>query len=202
MRGSESMDVMIENSSSIRRMWNRNVILIAGLLSIAVLSCGRAVAAPRPDYDVKAENLSLFAHFVTWPSNAFVSGKSPLVIGVLGGGLPGHRLEDEALKIGTTIGRPISVVRSSRMEDLEDCHILFVSKSEASRVPGVLKACEGRPVLIVGETEGFAESGGVINFFIKDNRVRMEINTGEAQKKSLKISSQLLGIAKIVGKRE
>jgi len=53
-------------------------------------------------------------------------------------------------------------------------------------------------VLTVGETDRFAQSGGVINFILEENKVRFEINSETAARARLKISSKLLALARIV----
>ena len=53
-------------------------------------------------------------------------------------------------------------------------------------------------VLLVGESDGFAEAGGAIQFTLEDNRVRFTINADVADRAGLKFSSRLLALAKIV----
>jgi hypothetical protein len=50
----------------------------------------------------------------------------------------------------------------------------------------------------VGENPGFAEGGGVVNFLIREGRVRLEINIGAAERERLRISAKLLKLAEIV----
>ncbi len=52
--------------------------------------------------------------------------------------------------------------------------------------------------MTVGETEGFAQAGGVINFTVEESKVRFEINVTTAERAHLKISSKLLALAKVV----
>jgi hypothetical protein len=52
--------------------------------------------------------------------------------------------------------------------------------------------------LTVGETEHFARRGGIINFKMQDNKVRIEINPAAAARAHLKISPDLLELAEIV----
>ena len=61
-----------------------------------------------------------------------------------------------------------------------------------------MSGLDDREVLTVGEIEGFARRGGMINFYLEGNRVRFEINPAAAQRGRLKISSQLLGLGKII----
>jgi hypothetical protein len=47
---------------------------------------------------------------------------------------------------------------------------------------------------IVNHSE-FLRSGGIINFVVKDNKTRFEINIAAAKRTNLKISSKLLRLA-------
>jgi hypothetical protein len=51
--------------------------------------------------------------------------------------------------------------------------------------------------LTVGEAEGFAISGGVINFYTQNNKLRFEINPDAAERAGLRISSQLLRLSRV-----
>lgn len=53
-------------------------------------------------------------------------------------------------------------------------------------------------MLTIGEPDGFAAMGGCIGFVVGDERVQFEINPDAANRGDLKISSQLLRLAKIV----
>ena len=52
----------------------------------------------------------------------------------------------------------------------------------------------------MGEAEDFTANGGVINFKLKDARVRIEIDTAAAERAKLRISSKLLSLAEITKK--
>ena len=54
------------------------------------------------------------------------------------------------------------------------------------------------PVLTVGEVEGFAEQGGMVNLLAGPNRIVMEINREVANRAGLSVSSQLLKLAKLI----
>ena len=51
----------------------------------------------------------------------------------------------------------------------------------------------------MSETAGFAQRGGMINFYLVGNKVRFEINPAAAREEGLRLSSQLLSVGKIVG---
>jgi len=82
------------------------------------------------------------------------------------------------------------------------CQIVFVSSSEIPHLADIIEAVQGENVLLVGETNGFAASGGTIEFTLEDDRVRFAINTDAADRSGLKFSSKLLALAKIVHDQE
>ena len=50
----------------------------------------------------------------------------------------------------------------------------------------------------MGEAEHFVQDGGMIEFFLEDNKVRFNINLDAAERAKLKISARLLALAKTV----
>jgi hypothetical protein len=149
------------------------------------------------EYQVKAAFLFQFMQFVEWPEPALGDPSLPICIGVLGRDPFGPALE-EVTRNEKAQNRPIVVRRSQNAGDLQDCHLVFVSSSEMPRAAQVIAAFGERPVLTVGDTHGFARQGGIMNFFLEGQRVRFEINAGEARQAGLRISSQLLGLGRPV----
>lgn len=174
-------------------------IRFAGPLAVLFLLTPAARGAPQSasEYEVKAEFLHRFSQFVAWPSEAFASEDAPLVIGVLGRDPFGARLE-AVVADARAAGRPYAVRRFKTADELAPCHILFIPASEEPRLGWVLEKLKGTPTLTVGETRGFARRGGAINFLLEGDRLRFEINATAAEAAGLKVSSQLLKLAKAV----
>ncbi len=77
--------------------------------------------------------------------------------------------------------------------------ILFIAKSEASRLDQILKAAGGADILTVGEAAGLAWADGVaVNFVLKEGTVKFEISEKALDKTRLKVGSQLLKLAILV----
>ena len=178
----------------------------AGLRILLGLAAGALAFAPREapaqlavskEYQVKAAFLFNFVQFVEWPPGAFTNSDTPICIGVLGEDPFGTALE-ETVRGETVHNRKLIVERSRRVENLKDCHLIFISKSETERVPEILGDLDPVPVLTVSETQGFAQRGGIINLYLAGNKVRFEINPAVARRKGLKISSELLRLGKII----
>jgi hypothetical protein len=159
-----------------------------------------ALAAPLAaqssrEYDLKAVFLFNFVTFVEWPPAARPD-KGPFIIGVLGHDPFGATLDD--VIAGEKIREsPLQVRRCRTVEEALECHILFISSSEAGRLPSIMRRLQGRPILTVADMPNFLESGGVIGFSTQ-GRIQLHINVPAAQRAGLVVSSKLLRVAKVV----
>lgn len=171
--------------------------LRAGLL-LAVLGTPAAVfgGPTLGEYQAKAAFLYNFTKFVEWPPQVFATPAAPLQICVLGDDPFGASLD--ALAERSTQGRALVIRRVATPGQGAACQILFIAASEEARLPQLLAALAARPVLTVADVPGFAEAGGMINLSVDESRVRMEINVEAAQRAGLRISSQVLRLARIV----
>ena len=171
--------------------------LLRRVFLLLLASAGLAFAqetAPL-EYELKAAFLDNFVKFVEWPPEAFAVARSPLTICVYGTDPFGTSLD--GVVRGESLGeRSLLIQRPEKLDELRDCHVLFVSRSERQRMPEVLARVEGTPVLTVGDTDGFLRAGGMINFVLEDNKVRFLINQAAAERSGLRISSKLLRLAK------
>jgi hypothetical protein len=150
------------------------------------------------EYELKAAFVYNFARFVEWPVQAFKEPSDPIKVCILGEN-PFGRALDNALQ-GKAVGS-----RAFVLEQISDprhaigCHILFVSASERKHLRAILEVITSG-VLTVGDMDGFAAQGGVVNFKLEDSKIRFEINVAAAGQQSLRVSSKLLSVAKVVRK--
>lgn len=172
------------------------LILLAGWLAAGPR---RANAQPVPskEYQIKAACLLNFARFIEWPQAGFPDATAPIILGVLGedpfGDVLEQTFQDESVQ-----GRAVVIKRSRQVEELKSAHMLFIGESERDRVPDILASLGTASIVTVGETEGFARRGGIINFYAENGRIRFEINADAARRNGLRINSQLLKRAKVV----
>lgn len=169
----------------------------AALLLAVLVSLLPAETPTDKEYRVKAVFLYNFAQFVDWPDSAFPGEESPLVVGVLGSD-PFHEYLDEVVRGEKAGNRPIEVIRYRRVEDVEDCHVLFVSASESPRLGPILERLKRRNILTVGESEPFSRMGGMVSFVNRRGKIRLKINLDAVQAADLSVSSKLLRLAEIV----
>jgi hypothetical protein len=155
----------------------------------------------RSEYEVKAAFLLNFARLIEWPESTFQEPREPLAVCVVADEAEARTVEEQMR--GASIGpRPIRFERISTAQRAATCHILYVTTSQAARGGEMIRAARGASVLTVGEAEGFARSGGVINFITEDKKIRFAINRQAAEAAGLRISSRLLRLAKLVSSQD
>jgi hypothetical protein len=170
---------------------------LSTLLLMAAASSTRAQTRPSVEYQVKAAFLFNFAKFVEWPSDAFQSEKTPIALCVFGHDPFGSAL-DEIMRGKAINNRDVLARRINELPDLKSCQLVFVSGAEDMRLSEVLSSLKGTSALVVGESDGFAERGGAVQFFLEANKLRFAVNVDAVQRAHLTVSSKLLALAKIV----
>ena len=146
----------------------------------------------------KAAFVYNFAKFTAWPAESFATPQSPLVLCVMGPLDAPLARAFESVERKRAQNRPIRTRRAARGDDLKACHILYLPEGEARRAGETLRALAQRPVLTVGDGEGFAEAGGMIALVDAEDRTQFEINLDATQSAGLALSSQLLRLARFV----
>ena len=149
------------------------------------------------EYKIKVGYLFKFASFIDWPANSQPSADSPFVIGVIDGGeaLPVAK----SLLEGTFVdGHPVQVRGLTIDQVGKEISILFVTRA-AGKTPEELRTVlGGAATLLVGETDQFAERGGMIGFTREEDKIRLSLNLERATEVGLKVSSKLSNVAKLV----
>jgi len=171
--------------------------VLAALLSLAAAAPTRGQDNPSTEYQVKAAFVFNFAKFVEWPVDTFKSENDPIVFCVFRHDPFGSAL-DEIIRGKAINNRAVLARRITELPDLKSCQLIFVSSVEYGHLSEVLKSLKGTSALVVGESEGFAERGGGIEFFQEDKKLRFAINVDAIQRARLTVSSKLLALARIV----
>ncbi len=146
--------------------------------------------------EVKAALVYNFAKFVEWPDET-ASSTLPVVVGVAGDSNL-KAVIDDTLRGKTLRGREFAVRDLTAPETGSGCHILVITSKEKDRVQKLLHLAQASPTLTIGELDGFADLGGVIELVLENNQFRFEINAGAARRRGLKVSSRLLRLARSV----
>jgi len=165
--------------------------------TLAVANPIRPQEAPSVEYQLKAAFLFNFVKFVVWPPDVFPSDKTPLTLCVFRDDPFGGSL-DEVIRGKTINSRELLARRVNELSNLKTCQLVFVSQKEEKQLPEILNSLKGASALVVGEGGDFAESGGAVQFFLENNKLRFAVNVDAIQRARLQASSKLLALAKIV----
>ena len=158
---------------------------------------GLAAESGTDEYRVKAAFLFHFAQFVDWPAETFKAAGSPVIFCTMGED-PFDGVLDNVVS-GKLIGnRPVQVQHFKQPQGIQNCHVLFVGSQEKNRVVAILESVKQSAVLTVGESDHFAQQGGMIGFLMEEGKLRFEINLDATQGARLTISARLLSLAKAV----
>lgn len=184
-----------------------NTIASTPFLCILAAACTLWLAAPvccaqpkaAPEYQLKAAFLYNLLQFIEWPEQSFKDAGSPLVICVYDDKAAGAAFDsyrNEKIR-----GRQLIFKRYDEMQTGLECHILFINTQDKKALSDIVAKTASRSILTVGEADGCARLGCIINFFTADNKLRFEINPEAAKKAGLKLSSEILKVAKIVNEK-
>jgi hypothetical protein len=153
------------------------------------------------EYQMKASQLGHFLCYTHWPEGTFKSETDPVRVLVVGED-PFGRVLDESMakkKIGQ---RAIIVERVAKVPESVSAHVVFCGGMESEQRLALIQRVADRPVLLVGETPGFAADGACVNFFFEGTKVRFEVNPDATKRAGLTLSSEMLKVAKLVRTRE
>lgn len=174
----------------------RRVRLPAVMLAM-VLCAPSAMAQVASEVAVKSAFLLNFVRFTEWPADALAPG-GPITICLSDNavadaldGLAGNRVVD---------GHPLSPRRVAAGDALDSCTVLFIGRAASGDAPAMLARVAGRRVLTVSDVERFTELGGMIELYIEGDRMRFAVNLPATRASGLTLSSQLLSLARIVGR--
>lgn len=158
---------------------------------------GAAQSKDNSEYLIKAGFLYNFSKFIQWPAACFSESGSPFVLGIYGENPFGESiflLEKEKVN-----GHPVEVrIIPDGARPSSECHMIFIPDSQRKNAMGLIRALKNRPVVLVGETPDFARIGGMINFYVKNDRVAFEVNSQAVRDGQVEISSRLLKLARII----
>lgn len=165
------------------------------LLVINICCCATFLyAAEQPsEAQLKAAYLYNFAKFITWPENAFDDATAPFVIGLFDA--------EEMKKFADLLtakkirNRPVVIKHFTSLNNISDCHILYLGSLETNAEKTLLKKLETKPVVSVADSNHFAEHEGIIQFIPVRGRLRFIINLANANAAGVRIDSQLLSLA-------
>lgn len=164
---------------------SRRLSLVIALSVLAGFAEGDTV---NREFQLKTAYLFHFAELAEWPMPLPVTiclqGSSPLREYLPA--LEGHLIN----------GKAVHVLLDPQTA-LADCRILFLSDI-AALTDALSEQAKTQHVLLVSDTEGFAERGGMVQFALRDNKLKLVINLPAVKRAGLRFSSKLLRMAEIL----
>ncbi|WP_256360469.1 YfiR family protein [Methylomonas koyamae] len=77
------------------------------------------------------------------------------------------------------------------------CSILFLAENGLLTTDVAEQARAGH-VLLVGDSDGFAAAGGMVQFSLRDNKLKLVVNLAPVKSAHLTLSSKLLRMAELI----
>ena len=151
------------------------------------------------EYDVKAIFLMKITQYIEWPHIDTIDESKPFVIAVLGDNPFGTVLDDVFLSGERKIkNRKVKVYYFDEIEKIDNCNILFISRSEENKLNEILSSIKDKPILSVGDAKNFGEKGVHINFYLVKNKTKFELNESSVDAAGFGVDFHLRNIAKII----
>lgn len=172
--------------------------IVAACALAATLACAPLrAAAEAGEADIKAAYVCKFGNYVEWPASANAPERPTFGIAIAGN--EGEAEVVERAAAGANVdGHPIRVRRLAAGDAPQDEHVVYVTRSQATRTAELRSVAEDRGMLLVTESAESGAAAGMVNFVIVDNKVRFDVDLAEAQAARLKLSGRLLSVARRV----
>lgn len=157
------------------------------LLGLATPAVGQ-IQPINPEYQLKTAYLFHFAELAEWPESGDID------ICLQGSTVMSHYLP--ALE-GRKIASRTVHIRIIEPGSILGCRIVYLAADEAM-TPELAKRAQNEHILLVGDGDYFARSGGMLQFTLLDNKLKLLVNLPIVKAAGLKLSSKLLRMADIL----
>ncbi len=183
------------NCSGYGRLWYLRICLF---LAIIAISLPGLIRAQTSEYTMKAVYLERFSRFIDWPEETAMDDTTkPFVIALIGD-TPLYETLKSVFADQKILKKNVVIRFATDTSEIKTPHVLFISESEKNNVSDIVSTVNKKAVLTIGDTEGFAELGVLINLYLADGKVRFEINEESVKESPLSISYHLMRMAKII----
>jgi hypothetical protein len=163
------------------------------ILFILFVFASSVAIAQTTNYQVHSLFVLNIAKYSEWPAaetefQIVVFGKS--------------KIYDELTKLtaGKNInGKTIKVTQVENITDIGAANIVFLADGKSSSLDDLVKATEGKSIMVIAEREGLYKKGAGFSFMLTEtNTLRYDINNGALAKRNIKVSKNLANLANSV----
>jgi len=160
------------------------------LVSLLILNSGFKIGVDT-NSKMKAIFIMNFTKLIEWPQ-PYREGN--FIVGFVGDS-PLYSELTRMSKTKKVANQSLQIKKFNSVKDINKCHILYVSQNKSEDINSVVKRLKPHSTLIITEKIGLVDKGAGINFIIKNNRQKFELNKKNVEKYKLKISSNLEALA-------
>lgn len=148
---------------------------------------------------VKAVFVERFTRFVEWPVESKIEETTrPFVLGVYGES-PMFSALRNVYATQLIRKKAVAIREIKNLEDAARCHLVVIGRAPRASVVALVAAVRGKAVLTVGDGDGYGALGVHVTFVVdNESQVRFEINERRVRESGLRMSYQLLKLARIV----
>ncbi len=176
-----------KNRLQTKLFFSKLIVLVFSMLSISL-------GASTQEYNVKAVFLFHFIDFASWPEDKHQKDVRNICV-------YGNNPFDSRLDMLANAGlqkNQVKIVKKIDLVDSDKCHILFVGSSKKKQLNEIFDYLAYKPILTVSDIDNFASNKGMIGFAVKSGKVKLEVNLDSVKASGIKLSSNLIEIAKVV----
>ncbi len=129
-----------------------------------------------------------FIRYIGWPETA---KQGDFVVGVVRDKELADWLRDQSA--GKKFGFQDVVIKEFRSaEEVVDCQVVYISGNvNYAKYAGDIANKVKKETLIITEAEGATTSGSMINFVVRDEKLKFELHKGNAAKSGIQFSSKM-----------
>lgn len=144
---------------------------------------------------IRASVIEKIARFIEWPES---SRQAPVKLCVLARTslLPAlqHYYSGE-IKLDQ---KPIELSLFERLDGIEQCDIIYLDPKQDRQLTDIVSQIGDAPVLVITEKQDAVLQGSHVDFYIEDNRLRLEVNRSRLASSGFNVSYHLFKVARIV----
>ena len=147
------------------------------------------------EYKIKSAYIFNLTKFTHWPDKYFKDDYQPINI-CFSVENPMEKFFSKMVR-GKKVGDKKRALKSTKthFQDLTTCEMVFISQDSVKyQHLEVLKGCQ---CLVVGDSPLMTEYGSDLNFYLVEDKVRIEINVESVKAKGIAFSSELMAFAKL-----
>lgn len=173
----------------------RNIICFLWIAFVFTFLAENSHAQKRSVSALQSAFLLQFPHYIKWPKqySKFEEFKITII-----GNKDVYETLLKLAKIKKVKDKKINVAFVTTIEEVKDSHIIFYAdhKSDKSLLANVKTLRDKYNSVLITNYAGATRIGFIINFYLKNEKLKFEIDNKAAQTEGLKINSRLLALGR------